>query len=169
MRSRRLTYRPVEPSDLDAYTGLVQDQHVRRYLMDDQILPWETCAGQIRDSQALFERAGVGLWLAHDIESGDLVGFCGFLMGEAAGALDLVYALREPFTGRGLATEMASACISRRSAAEGIVASVDAVNAPSVRVLEKLGFERTGTRPGAFGDVLLYRLDVGQPSARTNQ
>ena len=39
-----------------------------------------------------------------------------------------------------------------------IVADVDAVNVRSVRLLEKLGFERVGIAAGAFGDVRLYRL-----------
>ena len=42
-----------------------------------------------------------------------------------------------------------------------IVASVDDVNRASVRVLEKLGFEPVGIRPGAFGDMLLLRLPAG--------
>ena len=39
-----------------------------------------------------------------------------------------------------------------------IAADVDEINAGSVRVLEKLGFERVGVKPGAFGNVLLLRL-----------
>ena len=35
---------------------------------------------------------------------------------------------------------------------------MDEINAGSVRVLEKLGFERVGVKPGAFGNVLLLRL-----------
>ena len=39
-----------------------------------------------------------------------------------------------------------------------IIAAVDEVNAASVRVLEKLGFERVSTLQGAFGDMFSYRL-----------
>ena len=167
MHTVRLTYRPVEPSDLDGFSSLVQDPHVRRYMMDGQVFPPEWSAAHIRASEALFDRLGVGLWLAHERRTGELVGFCGYLvLPEVHAAPELMYALREPFTGRGLATEMARACIAeaiqRKLFPDGIVASVDAVNAASVRVLEKLGFERFATRPGAFGDMLFLRL-TGDP------
>jgi RimJ/RimL family protein N-acetyltransferase len=160
--SARLTYRPVAPADLDAFHALVTDEPIRRYMMDGQTFPREWSAGHIRASQALFERLGVGLWLAHDKQTDELVGFCGFLvLPEIHDGPELVYALRERFTGRGLATEMARASIAeaRAHAAFGeIVASVDEINAPSVCVLEKLGFERVGTQPGAFGAILLLLL-----------
>src|SRR5262249_4379118 len=109
-----------------------------------------------------FDRLGVGLWLASEADTGALVGFCGFLvLPDVHAAPELVYALREPFTGRGYATEMARIAIDRaeaRGAFQEILASVDAVNAASVRVLEKLGFQRQEVRPGAFGDMFLYRL-----------
>ena len=110
---------------------------------------------------------GIGLWLAHDRETGELVGFCGYLvLPEVHATPELLYALREPFTGKGLATEMARVCIAeairRKAFPDGIVASVDAVNTASVRVLEKLGFERFATRPGAFGDMPFFRL-TGDP------
>ena len=95
------------------------------------------------------------------------MGFCGYLvLPEVHATPELLYALREPFTGKGLATEMARACIAeairRKAFPDGIVASVDAVNTASVRVLEKLGFERFATRPGAFGDMPFFRL-TGDP------
>ena len=140
----------------------MQDEHIRRYMMDGRIFPPEWSAGHIRASQALFDRLSVGLWLAHDRTTGALVGFCGYLvLPEVHATPELLYALRAPFTGRGLATEMARACIAeavKRKAFTEILASVDAINAASVRVLEKLGFERVAIRPGAFGDMLMLRL-----------
>jgi RimJ/RimL family protein N-acetyltransferase len=167
VRSERLTYRPVEPSDLDAFSSLVQDAHIRRYMMDGQVFPPEWSAAQIRESEALFARLGVGLWLAHERTTGELVGFCGYLvLPEVHATPELLYALRERFTGRGLGTEMARFAVleagGRNIFPDGIVASVDAVNAASVRVLEKLGFERFATRPGAFGDMPFFRL-TGDP------
>jgi len=64
---------------LDDFHRLVQDEHVRRYLMDGQIFPREWSEQRIIESAALFDRRGVGLWLVHDNESGEIVGFCGFL------------------------------------------------------------------------------------------
>ena len=162
MVSARLRYVPVAPATLDAFHALVQDPHVRRYLMDGQVFPREWSEARIRDSAALFERRGVGLWLSHERASDALVGFCGFLeFPDIHPEPELVYALMERYAGRGYATEMARAAIEHARTQSGfrdIVTSVDEVNAASLHVLEKLGFKRCGCRPGAFGPTLLLRL-----------
>ena len=161
MFSERLRYQQVGPADLDAFHRLVQDAHVRRYMMDGNVFPREWSAERIRESQSLFERRGVGTWLAYDRTTDQLVGCCGF--GHAPGRPDpeLRYAMFERFTGRGFATEMARAAIAEARKQPGfaeIEADVDEINAASVRVLEKLGFERIAVHQGAFGRLLLLRL-----------
>jgi RimJ/RimL family protein N-acetyltransferase len=162
MQSERLIYRSLAPDTLDVFHRLVQDEHVRRYMMDGQVFPREWSEARMRESQALLERRGVTIWLAHAKATGEVVGFCGFWVAPSFVEPQLLYALSERWTGRGLATEMARAAIehARRAAGFGeIVADVDEVNTRSLRVLERLGFERTGTRQGAFGDILLFRLE----------
>jgi len=168
MFSKRLRYELVTLETIDDFHHLVQDEHIRRYLMDGSILPREWSEQRIRESQALFARRGVGLWLVHDKGSGELVGFSGFLEIPAIHPEpQLVYALLERFTNRGYATEMARRTIAQARGQPGfgeIVAGVDEVNIASLRVLEKLGFERVATRQGAFGNMLLLRLaGDGQP------
>jgi [ribosomal protein S5]-alanine N-acetyltransferase len=168
MVSERLRFVPVAPATLDAFHTLVQDEHVRCYLMDGQTFPREWSEARIRESEALFERRGVGLWLAHHRTSYALVGFCGFLEFPAVDPEpELVYAMFARYAGQGYATEMARASIAHvrtRAGFRDIAAAVDEVNTASLRVLEKLGFERYGSRPGAFGATLLLRL-AGPPAA----
>lgn len=148
--------------ELDAFHRLVVDPHVRRYLMDGTVFPPAWTAARIRDSDALFARRGVGLWLVGVHASGARIGFCGFLeLPDLHPDPQLVYALLEPFTGRGYATEMARAMIDQARQQPGfatIIASVDAPNVASLRVLEKLGFQRCGEMPGAFGATFLLQL-----------
>ena len=162
MTSPRLCYRPVSMATLGAFHTLVVDPHVRRYLMDGQTFPRDWSEARVRDSEALFKRRGVGLWLAHERTSDALVGFCGFLEFPAADPEpELVYALFERYCGRGYATEMARASIANARTCAGfgdIAASVDAINVASLRILEKVGFEGCGSRAGAFGPTLLLRL-----------
>jgi RimJ/RimL family protein N-acetyltransferase len=164
MMSERLKYQPVTHATLDAFHALVQDDHVRRYLMDGQLFPREWSEQRVRDSVSLFDRRGVGLWLAHGRGTGELVGFCGFIeIPTMHREPQLVYAMFERFTGIGYATEMASASIAEARRHPGfstIVAGVDEVNVASVRVLEKLGFRRAAMHPGSFGDVLLLLLEA---------
>ena len=164
MMSERLEYRPVTTATLDDFHRLVQDDHVRRYLMDGELFPREGSEQRVRDSTDLFERRGVGLWLAYRRETDDVVGFCGFLdIPSMHPQPQLVYAIFERCTGQGYATEMARASIAetrRHSGFSTIVASVDEANVASVRVLEKLGFREASRHPGAFGDVLLFMLEA---------
>jgi RimJ/RimL family protein N-acetyltransferase len=165
MASERLKYRAVTLNDLDAFISLVQDEYVRRYMMDGVLHPPEWCAERIRESEALFERHGIGLWLACERESDQLVGFCGFLKVLAVDPVhpepELAYALFERFARRGYATEMAGASIAAarmQSWSTPIFAGVDEVNAASLRVLEKIGFARVATHQGVFGNMFLLRL-----------
>lgn len=160
LSSKRLRYEPLTLDHLDQFHSLVQDEHIRRYLMDGEVFPREWSEERVRDSMALTARRGVGLWLAFDLASGELAGFCGFLeIPSLHPEPQLVYALRERFTGKGCATEMARASIDdARPSFTKIVAGVDEVNAASVHVLEKLGFVRTETHAGAFGNTFMYQL-----------
>jgi RimJ/RimL family protein N-acetyltransferase len=165
MLSERLRHHPAGPADLDAFHRLVQDEHVRRYMMDGNVFPRDWSAERLRESQGLFERRGVGIWLAYDRTTDELVGFCRFDDPPGRSVPQLIYAMFERFTGRGLAAEMARASIARARTQPGfaeIVADVDEINSASVRVLEKLGFERIAVLQRAFGNLLLLRLAAGR-------
>lgn len=164
-RSRRLSYRRLGPDAADAFHRLVVDPHVRRYLMDGQVMTPAWSRAALLDSERLFAARGLGLWLLHEAgrEAGEPVGFAGFrIFEEMDPEPQLLYALVEAATGRGYATEAARALVRLASDPAGadmaeIPAAVDAPNTASSRVLEKLGFERTGQVPGAFGPTFLYR------------
>jgi RimJ/RimL family protein N-acetyltransferase len=164
-RSPNLEYR--RPLAADALHELIVDDHVKRYLCDGQTLPRAWADDTIAADEQLFRRRGLGLWLLYEPNTGRPLGFCGFVcfpgFDAFAGEPQLVYALRGTATGRGLATEAAAACIRHARACSdltAIVAAVDEPNRASIRVLEKLGFRRCGERPGAFGAMLLFRLDA---------
>lgn len=61
LTSPRLTYHPVSVETLDDFHGLVQDEHVRRHLMDGEVFSREWSESRISDSNDLFERRGGGL------------------------------------------------------------------------------------------------------------
>ena len=163
MESERLRYFALAPSDLQEFHSLVQDAHVRRYLFDGQLLPMGWSAEAIRTSQSLFERRGVGIWLVRHRITEDLVGFCGFVeIATIHAEPQLVYAISHRFVGLGYATEMAGTAIAkaRHEGFATIIASVDEVNTSSLRILEKSGFEKISTLPGAFGNVFLFRREL---------
>jgi RimJ/RimL family protein N-acetyltransferase len=142
----------------------VQDAHVRRYLLDDKVYPREWSEDCVRASLSLFDRRGVGIWLAHEKRSAELVGFCGFLeIPTVHPEPQLVYALFRRFTGKGYATEMARTAIltaRRHPGFSTIVAGVDEVNGASVRVLTKLGFRRVSVQSSSLGNTFLLALET---------
>jgi RimJ/RimL family protein N-acetyltransferase len=161
MLSDRLRYAPVAPENLDRFHSLVRDEHVRRYLMDGNLFPREWSEERVRESQSLLGRRGVGLWLASEAATDELVGFCGLMeIASIDPEPQLVYALFERFSGKGFATEMARASIAcaRGRGFTQLLASVDEVNAASCRILDKLGFKRVATRQGSFGPMFLLRI-----------
>jgi ribosomal-protein-alanine N-acetyltransferase len=157
-----LRYRPVKLADLDEFHGLVQDPYVRRYFMDGNLYPREWSEERVSESARLFERRGVGIWMVTDLTTNELVGFCGFLeILRIHPEPQLVYAMFERFSGNGYATEMARTSIAharRQSGFAEVIASVDEVNVASLRILEKLVFERIATQQGSFGNVFVLRL-----------
>jgi ribosomal-protein-alanine N-acetyltransferase len=171
MTSERLAYQPVSLPALDMFHSLVEDPHVRRYLMDGQIYPREWSEARVLASQDLFDRRGVGLWLVHERPSHELVGFCGFMeIPMLHPEPQLVYALFERYTGRGYATEMARTAIEearRHAGFDTIVAGVDEVNVASARVLEKLGFRRTSVHRGILGNSYLLVLETAPGDTKT--
>ena len=159
--SERLRYRPVALADLGGFHSLVQDLHVRRYFMDGKLYPREWSQERLLESEGLFERRGVGIWMVTELTTNELVGFCGFLeILRIHPEPQVVYAMFERFSGYGYATEMACTSIAhaRRSGFAEIFASVDEVNAASLHILQKLGFERVTTQQGSFGNMHVLRL-----------
>jgi RimJ/RimL family protein N-acetyltransferase len=64
----------------------------------------------------------------------------------------------------GSAVSVARAAIAQARTLPGfdeIVADVDEINAASLRVFEKVGFERIAVHQGAFGNLLVLRLAAG--------
>ena len=168
--SPRLRYQALGPAELDHFHHLARDPHIKRYLLDGETVPREWCEAELERSQRLFRARGVGLWLvwerpAEGWPSPDAapIGFAGFrIFEEMSPEVQLVYAFRERVTGWGYATECGRALLKYASRPlhpgfSEMLAGVDAPNRASIRVLEKLGFVREGSVPGAFGPVLLFR------------
>lgn len=89
-------------------------------------------------------RTGFCVWAVEEIETGDVVGCCGFHPPDDADEdYELVYHLRRDRWGRGLATEAAGAALGylfEHRPAATVVATVSRDNSASERVLTKLGF-----------------------------
>jgi [ribosomal protein S5]-alanine N-acetyltransferase len=111
-------------------------------------------AGWLRDDPGVL---GYGPWIAVDRAATAIVGGAGFVGRPREGQVELGYGIAPESRGRGYATEAARGVVGWALAQPGVdrvVAGCDPGNVPSIRVLEKLGFERAGTADGQLRWVL---------------
>ena len=146
--TERMIIRPFAPDDLDALVAMHGDERVVRYL------PWGVrdraeLAGVLEEKtrRTRVEREGDGLNLAGvDAESGALVADLSLMWRSAEHQQGEVgYILHPDHEGHGYATEGARAMLALGFDGLGlhrIYGRIDARNAASARVLERLGMRR---------------------------
>lgn len=145
--TERLRLRRWLPSDVEEYRGLWLERDpraVRR--IDAEGRPTvEEMRGWLRDNPLMADR-GLGLLPIELRDTGEFIGYCGLTVGR--GSFDepeIAYELARRAHGRGYATEAARAVVeaAARTGRRRLWATVREWNAPSFRVLEKLGFHRS--------------------------
>jgi RimJ/RimL family protein N-acetyltransferase len=176
IRTERLELAPMSAPFLDALLGDRRDEAERigRLVLPD---------GWPDDHDARFLRfrldqlrrdPEVEPWLVRAVVLPDgerpMVGHAGFhgppgVNGaRRADALEVGYTVFEPFRGRGFATEAVTGLVRWGRDEHGVrtfVASVGPWNAPSLRVVEKLGFRQVGTQwDEEDGEELVFELVV---------
>lgn len=150
IETARLRMRPFEPGDVDELHRVFIDPGVRRFLLDDQIVPRKWVQEEIAASIARFESGTGGLFCVRSKDHEALMGFCGFRPFFEPPELQLLYGLLPAYWKQGLATEAARAMIEfgfKELGFEQIAASADVPNSASIQVLEKVGmvFDRRET------------------------
>ena len=155
--------RPFAVRDVDTLHHIFIDPGVRRFLLDDQTVSREWVEEEIAESISRFEADSAGLFCVYLVDHETLIGFCGFRPFLEPPELQLIYGLLPAYWSKGFATEAARAMIRfgfERLGFERIVASVDAPNAASIRVLEKAGLvlDRRETVNGL--DTMFYTIQM---------
>jgi ribosomal-protein-alanine N-acetyltransferase len=143
LRTPRLLLREFKPEDAQGFYELNTDPEVIRYTGDPPFVSVEAARTFIQDYDA-YAKHGIGRWAVIEEATGDFVGFCGLKKHED-GEVDLGYRLRRDRWGRGYATEAAQRCIEyafKELKLKSLIGRVAKDNHSSIRVLEKLGFER---------------------------
>jgi [ribosomal protein S5]-alanine N-acetyltransferase len=176
IRSERLELAPMTAPFLDALLGGRREEA-------EELLRLRLPDGWPDDHDARFLRlrldqlrrnADAERWLVRAVvlPDGDrpMVGHAGFHGPPGVNgpgrpeALEVGYTVFEPFRGRGYATEVTRALVRWGRSEHGVrtfVASVGPWNAPSLRVVEKLGFRQVGAQwDPDDGEELVFELVV---------
>ena len=112
LTTRRLRLRPVTAADARPLHALWTTPGVRRYLWDDEAIPFERTEGAIVLSGQLFAERRHGLWLASVCSSQEPCGFGGLWPFHDPPEMELLYGVGEPFWGRGYGTEIGAAVLA---------------------------------------------------------
>ena len=100
---------------------------------------------------------GIALLPIRRSDEGDFIGYCGLIVGRSTlEEPEIAYELFQRAHGRGYATEAAGAVLEAAIATgrKRLWSTVGTWNAPSFRVLEKLGFERDHVSTEDGGEVV---------------
>ena len=166
IETARLILRPARESDLDDMHAVLSSAEATRW--------WSTPPHESLDVTrewlaAMIDGGGAGLDMVIERE-GRVIGKAGFYRPPEIG-----YILHPDHWGQGLATEALTAVLDRLFAATdhaAVNADVDPDNAASIRVVQKLGFVRTGFGErtwnvgGVWKDSIFYGLSREAWAAR---
>ncbi len=166
--------RPATADNLDDLVKLLHDEGVRRYLCDGIVLPRETIAEMLARSDQL-DPHGLGLWVIETMHEG-FAGIAGLqpVSAEAGaapamvGGVEPLIALSPKYWGRGVAGQALNALILyARGTLElpRLVAAVDHPNAPSHRLMRRLGFTAMDKVNGRANELVLYKLLLREAEA----
>ncbi|QKW05261.1 GNAT family N-acetyltransferase [Streptomyces sp. NA04227] len=150
LETERLILRPWAQSDADALRAL----HSERGNGTPTVEYIRTLIAKLLTTTAT---TGIALLTVQRREEGDFIGYCGLVVGRSTvEEPEIAYELFQRAHGRGYATEAAGAVLEAAVATgrKRLWATVGAGNAPSFRVLDKLGFERDHVSREDSGEVV---------------
>ncbi|MEU7298139.1 GNAT family N-acetyltransferase [Streptomyces exfoliatus] len=138
LETDRLILRPWADSDAAEFCALLSER-------GKGTPPVERIRTSIAEFLAATETTGIALLPIQRRDEGDFIGYCGLIIGRSTlEEPEIAYELFQHAHGRGYATEAARAVLEAAAATgrERLWSTVGTWNTPSLRVLEKLGFER---------------------------
>jgi len=176
LRTLRLTLRQWRADDREPFARMNADRRVRLYFPG--ALTREESDGLADTQEASFAERGFGFWAVELRESGAFIGFIGLgvpsIEAHFTPCVEIGWRLMPEVWNQGYATEGARASAAfgfERLALTEIVALTAVANAPSRRVMEKLGmthdpaddFDHPRIEPGhPLRRHVLYRLQSRQ-------
>jgi len=144
IETERLVLDTWQSADWTAFRPIATDPVVMRYITggtpwtDDQIRSF------VERQIKLYSERGFCRWRLLDKAAGEMIGFCGVGFWRDAPDPEIGWWLARRCWGRGLATEAAQTSLRdafERVRLERIISMAMPVNAASIRIMKKLGFE----------------------------
>jgi RimJ/RimL family protein N-acetyltransferase len=156
IETERLTFRIRDERDAEWYRELVGER-------GQDIPTLEESTARLARFRDLTTETGIcALALCRRAE-GDTIGYCALIVGRASlDEPEVAFELLQRFHGHGYATEAAQALVDAAAATgrRRLWSKVGAWNAPSLRVLEKVGFRRDHSVTDDRGEIVYLVRDL---------
>ncbi|WP_432149901.1 GNAT family N-acetyltransferase [Streptomyces sp. bgisy029] len=149
LETERLVLRPWAESDAAEFSALLSER-------GNGAPTLERARTSIGELLAATARTGIALLPVQRRGEGDFIGYCGLIIGRTTlEEPEIAYELCRRAHGRGYATEAAGAVVDAAvvTGRKRLWSTVGTWNTPSLRVLEKLGFERDRVSTEENGEV----------------
>src|SRR6478752_4152552 len=164
--TERFRLQLLRPQDAEPLQRLYGDPEAMRYVGAEGSVrtPEQTAAGVGRLIDHQHEQ-GFSLWAVAGRDGGEVIGVAGLVLVEMAGPeVEVVYELVRDAWGRGIATEVGRACLDVAFGPLGlerVVALSYPQNAPSVRVMQKIGMRDDGEFEAYGRQMVRYVAEPG--------
>ena len=140
--SDRLQLIPFNTNDVSKFHSLNTNSFIRKFMWDDEIISLDTAQEIIIQNKKYFEENQYGIWKIILLSTEETIGYTGLWYFFDEPQPQLIYALLEPYTGQGLATEAARLIIEYAFKSLNfsyLIAATDEPHLASQKVAERLG------------------------------
>ena len=163
LETGRLTLRPFQEADLDAYAAMCADPEVMRFLsVDGGVLTRADAWRQMSMYLGHWALRGYGTWAVVERGTSEFVGRVGLHYPEGWPDRELGWTIARRFWGKGYASEAARASIAHAFNTLGwsyLVSLIHPENHRSARLAERLGYRAHGAAEVRGLRLTMYRLD----------
>lgn len=165
LETERLILRKFDLNDTDFIIALLNSEGWLKYIGDRNVKTTEQAIGYLENGPLkVYKNNDYGLYLVALKPGAVPVGMCGLVKRDYLDHLDIGFSYLPEYNGKGYAFEMASKVLQfafEKLGKEKIQAITIPGNAPSIKLLEKLGlkYEQTITTPDSNEELLLYGIE----------
>lgn len=162
LKTDRLLLRPFRADDVAAAFGFFADPEVMHFSLHGPHPSHKQTEDFIATNINRQDRLGFSIWAVIERAGDALIGMSGLAeFGHGVPGIELAYRLRRDRWGRGYATEAGRAAVGHAFGPLGLdrlIAAVEPANTPSIRVLEKCGFDFVEDRELGGKDARVYEI-----------
>ncbi|MEM1257685.1 MAG: GNAT family N-acetyltransferase [Bacteroidota bacterium] len=160
--TKRLQLLPFVLEDSQEFLLLNNEPFIRKFLWDDECIDAITADDIMEQNTKYFEENQYGLWKICLKNSEKTIGYVGLWYFFDEPQPQLIYALLEPFTKRGYATEASRSVMAyafEKLGFEYVLAATDEPHLDSQRVAQRLGMSFVEKRMEDNRPTLFYKIE----------